>query len=101
MGEMEAKASRIGKLNIQIKQYQTAKMEHDDDTKLKLKQYNVQIVKIEENKKLIELLRKQVGEFKTKYQIEQEALARHKKATKALEEEAEENDKLIKKQKKK
>merc|ERR1719411_2337165 len=98
---MEAKQSRIGKLNIQIKEYQTKQMEHDDDTKLKLKQYNVQIIKIEENKKLIELLRKQVGEFKTKYQIEQEALARHKKATKALEEEAEENDKLIKKQKKK
>merc|ERR1712228_694983 len=99
--EMEAKQSRIGKLNIQIKEYQTAKMEKDDDTKLKLKQYNVQIITIEENKKLIELLRKQVGEYKTKYQIEQEALVRHKKATKSLEEEAEENEKLIKKQKKK
>merc|ERR1712130_1057109 len=72
--EMEAKQSRIGKLNIRIKEYQTAKMEKDDDTKLNLKQYNVQIVTIEENKKLIELLRKQVGEYKTKYQIEQEAL---------------------------
>merc|ERR1719461_457862 len=94
---MEGKQARIGKLNIQIKEYQTAKMQADDDIKLKLKQYDVQIIKIEENKKLIELLRKQVGEFKTKYQLEQEALVRHKKATKELELEAEENEKMVKK----
>merc|ERR1712244_18748 len=64
------------------------------------KQYNVQIVTIEENKKLIEKLRQKVGELKTLYQLEQEALVRHKKATKGLEEENEESQKTIKAQKK-
>jgi len=99
--ELEAKELRIKKLNIKIKQYESDKMQQDDDTKLKLKQYNVQIVTIEENKKLIEKLRQKVGELKTLYQLEQEALVRHKKATKGLEEENEESQKTIKAQKKK
>merc|ERR1712207_114617 len=76
-------------------------MQEDDEVNLKLKQYNVQIIQIEENKKLIEKLRNQVGEYKTKYQLEQEALERHKKATKQLEDDAADNAKLIKSQKKK
>eukprot|EP01084_Bolivina_argentea_P099771 179301_1 len=92
---------KIGKLNIRIKEYGTAKMQEDDEVKLKLKRYNVQIVTIEENKKLIEKLRQQVGQYKTKWQLEQEAFDRYKKANAGLAEQVDEMEKLIKKKEKK
>merc|ERR1719242_1777321 len=79
--ELEAKDSKIGRLNIKIKEAKSARMAEDDDTKLKLHQYNVQIITIEENKKLIERLRNEMGKFKTKYGLEVEKLERHRKAS--------------------
>lgn len=58
--EMDAKESKIGRLNLRVKEATSARMADDDETKLKLHQYNVQIITIEENKKLIEKLRNEV-----------------------------------------
>ena len=58
--EMGAKDSKIGRLNLRVKEATSARMAEDDETKLKLHQYNVQIITIEENKKLIEKLRNEV-----------------------------------------
>merc|ERR1712048_813312 len=76
-------------------------MAEDDETKLKLHQYTVQIITIEENKKLIEKLRNEVGEFKTKFGLKSEAFERLKKATDGHEEKMAEAQDQIQAQKQK
>jgi len=93
--EQHESAAKLSKLQLRLKEAQTARMQHDDDTKVKLKQHTVQIVTIQENLKEIERLKNLVGEFKTKYELEKEAFARHKKSMAAMTSELDDKDKVI------
>jgi chromosome segregation ATPase len=63
---------RIKKLHLQVQDLSTRQLTQDDETRHILKTYKTQIVKVEENKKLIELLEQQAGEWQTKYELQKE-----------------------------
>merc|ERR1719391_1039937 len=62
-------AGKIGRLTLRLKDAQSTKMATDDEAvpNTNLKQYNVQ-------------MRKDVGKFRTKFELEREAFEQHKKA---------------------
>jgi len=76
---------KIGKLEENITELNTKKMQVDDETAVKLKHYEVQIITIDENKKLIEKYEQQCAQLKTDYQVLQEKLDRVQKMHQKLE----------------
>jgi len=64
----------------------------DDEVAVKLKQYEVQVITIDENKKLIEKYDQQIAQLKTDYQLLEEKLKRIQKINEKLEIDVSEKD---------
>jgi len=67
-------------------------MKMDDEVAVKLKQYEVQVITIDENKKLIEKYDQQIAQLKTDYQLLEEKLKRIQKINEKLEIDVSEKD---------
>jgi len=93
--ENDINKRKINKLEENITELNTKQMKVDDEVAVKLKQYEVQVITIDENKKLIEKYEQQIGQLKTNYQLLEEKLQRVQKTNQKLESDCGEKDEDI------
>jgi len=77
--ENDVNKRKITKLEENITELNMKKMKVDDDVAVKLKQYEIQVITIDENKKLIEKYDQQIAQLKTENQLLEEEIQRQKK----------------------
>ena len=99
--ENAEKEHQINRLTVRMKKVSNQKKSENEEIQMKLQQFDAQRMKMEENKKVMDGLKHQMNAFRTKYEIEKENFDRHRRATMVMEEEKEERDSLIERQRKK